>query len=54
MIAAGWNVYWQKDVWNFIACTAYEGGLLTISLFIFEGSDCDDMDIFRSTMILGC
>lgn len=60
LIAVGWNdkvvlcilddctytVYWQKDVWNFIACVAYEGGLFDNFTFYISCLDCDMIDIF--------
>lgn len=41
-----YTVYWQKDVWNFIACIAYEGGLFDNFTFYISCLDCDTTDIF--------
>lgn len=48
LIAVGWNdsvvlctldcmytVYWQKDFWNFIVCTAYEAGTIWQFHFLY-------------------
>lgn len=36
-----YTVYWRKDVWNFIACLAYDGGLFDNFTFYISCLDCD-------------
>lgn len=41
-------VYWQKDVWNFIACIVYEGGELFDNFtFYISCLDCDMIVSFQ-------
>lgn len=41
-----YSVYLQKDVWNFLACIAFEGGVFDYFTFYISCLDCDMIDIF--------